>query len=94
MISDLHGLINFRIISNYGKIQLKKGMMLIINAKSKMFISWQSYGGLQITAFSLKEVCKFFVATRCSMLAEDVITQLFLNLAMMKIPQNHSFLQV
>ena len=31
------------------------------NAKSKMFISWQSYEGLQITDFSFKEVCKFLL---------------------------------
>ena len=31
------------------------------NAKSKIFISWQSYEGLQITIFSLKEVCKFLL---------------------------------
>ena len=29
--------------------------------KSKMFISWQSYEGLQITVFSFKEVCKFLL---------------------------------
>ena len=31
------------------------------NTKSKMFISWQSYEGLQITVFSFKEVCKFLL---------------------------------
>ena len=31
------------------------------NAKSKMFISWQSYEGLQITVLSFKEVCKFLL---------------------------------
>ena len=31
------------------------------NPKSKIFISWQSYEGLQITVFSLKEVCKFLL---------------------------------
>ena len=31
------------------------------NAKPKMFISWQSYEGLQVTVFSFKEVCKFLL---------------------------------
>ena len=31
------------------------------NAKSKMFISWQSYEGLQITVLSFKEICKFLL---------------------------------
>ena len=31
------------------------------NAESKMFISWQSYEGLQITVLSFKEVCKFLL---------------------------------
>ena len=31
------------------------------NAKSRMFISWQSYEGLEITVFSFKEVCKFLL---------------------------------
>ena len=31
------------------------------NAKSKMFISWQSHEGLQITVLSFKEVCKFLL---------------------------------
>ena len=31
------------------------------NAKSNMFISWQSYEGLQITVNSFREVCKFLL---------------------------------
>ena len=31
------------------------------NAKSKIFISWQSYEGLQIIVFSFKEICKFLL---------------------------------
>ena len=31
------------------------------NAKSNMFISWQSYEGLQVTVHSFKEVCKFLL---------------------------------
>ncbi len=31
------------------------------NAKSSMFISWQTYEGLQTSVFSFKEVCKFLL---------------------------------
>ena len=31
------------------------------NARARMFISWQSYVGLQTTVFSFKEVCKFLL---------------------------------
>ena len=31
------------------------------NARSQMFISWQSYEGLHITVFSFKEICKFLL---------------------------------
>ena len=31
------------------------------NAKSKMFISWQSYESLQNTVLSFKEFCKFLL---------------------------------
>ena len=31
------------------------------NAKSSMFISWQTYDGLQTSVFSFKEVCKFLL---------------------------------
>ena len=31
------------------------------NARSQMFISWQSYEGLQITVLSFKKVCKFLL---------------------------------
>ena len=31
------------------------------NARSNMFISWQTYEGLQITVHSFKEVCKYLL---------------------------------
>ena len=31
------------------------------NARSNMFISWQTYVGLQITVHSFKEVCKYLL---------------------------------
>ena len=31
------------------------------NAKARMFLSWQTYEGLQITVYSLIEVCKFLL---------------------------------
>ena len=31
------------------------------NDKSNVFISWQSYEGLQVTVYSFKEVCKILL---------------------------------
>ena len=31
------------------------------NAKSNMFLSWQTYEGIQVTVHSFKEVCKFLL---------------------------------
>ena len=37
------------------------------NSRFQMFISWQSYEGLQITVLSFKMICKFFIRTWCSL---------------------------
>ena len=42
-------------------IEARNDTNYIENAKSKMFISWQNYEGLQITVLSFKAVCKFLL---------------------------------
>ena len=60
MILDLHGWMNY-FRSWKESIETRNDANYTENAKSKMFISWQSYEGLQITVLSFKEVCKFLL---------------------------------
>ena len=45
------------------------------NDKSNMFISWQSYEGLQVTVHSFKEVCKFLLEQGISYILSERFCQ-------------------
>ena len=45
------------------------------NDKSNMFISWQSYEGLQVTVHSFKEVCKFLLQQGISYILSERFCQ-------------------
>ena len=47
----------------------------IQNDKSNMFISWQSYEGLQVTVHSFKEVCKFLLEQGISYILSERFCQ-------------------
>ena len=45
------------------------------NAKSNMFLSWQTYEGLQVTVHSFKEVCKFLLQNGVSYVLSERFCQ-------------------